>query len=1026
MRTPLLITALLFCITPVHAATIHAQNAASAIRSSAVADYAHLRYRSIGPAISGGRVTAVAGTDRDPFLYYVGGAGGGVYKTQNGGTSFTAVFAKEPVGAIGAIAISPSNARDVWVGTGEANPRNDVSYGDGIWHSIDGGKTWAHRGLDTTSQIAKILIDPRRPQTAIVAALGNPWKDDAARGIYRTTDGGRAWTKTLYLGPSTGASDVAWDPRHPDTLYAGMWQFRREPWIFRSGGPVGGLYRSRDNGRTWTKLRHGLPPGLTGRIGVAVAPSNPQRVYAVVQAADGVIWRSDNGGDTWRLTDRDTLPGQRPFYFSHLRVDPRDDRHVISLSMYLTASKDAGTTFKHMTGALHPDNHDLWWSADGKRIIEGNDGGFVISNDGGATWATPANVTLAQTYHVGYDLQAPYTICTGLQDNSTWCAPSNSRNGIGVLDRDWHSIAGGDGVWAWPDPADSSLIWTDTQDGVLTIYDSKAHQVVDVSPVPRDPFITRQGLAPNTYRFNWNSPLAFSPQDPHVAYFGGNVVFRTADRGRHWQPISPDLTRNEKQHQRASGGPISLDVSGAEYYDTILDVAPSPLDGGVIWSGTDDGLVQLTRDGGTHWTNVSSPAWPKYGRIEAVEPGRFAAGTAFLNIDRHDLGDRAPYLFMTDNYGASWRSISGNLPHDTPVRTVRQDLKNPDVLYAGTETGVWISLDRGRAWQRLQLNMPTVPVYDLRIHPVANDLIVATHGSGIFILDDLAPIEALAQARTSRDYFFPIRPATLYAQWPPIESGDGGSLPNNYFVGANPPPGALLTFYQRSRAHVRPRIEIVDAGGNVVRRLAGSYDSAEGRKYFVSNDVGINRLAWDGLEAPPVAWHGTTRPNRGPQDGAEALPGRYVARIFIDGSMHEQPFVLAADPASPWTADDLHERHAFLHQLYAEYSQIDTTLNTIDAEQKKLGRRSDSAARARRERLNAVRAELTSDARNDEDSVSRPDRLRERIGGLIGALGSSFQPPLPAHLSAAAELHAALQVTLSEAQAMTRVALRQP
>jgi len=1023
MRLLLMIAASLLGLVPLAVPAAADRSARPA--GNGGSDYAHLRYRSIGPAISGGRVTAVAGSDRNPFLYYVGAAGGGVFKSVNGGVSFSDVFAKEPVGAIGALAVSPRDDNDVWVGTGEANPRNDVSYGDGIWRTMNGGKTWLHRGLADSSQIAKILVDPRDARVAVVAALGNPWKDSAERGVFRTTDGGITWTKTLYLGPSSGASDLAWNPRDPDTIYAGMWEFRRQPWLLTSGGPAGGLYRSRDNGRSWTKLTRGLPAGLTGRIGIAVAPSDGRRVYAVIQAKDGVIWRSDDGGDAWRSTDRDTLPGQRPFYFSHLRVDPKQAGRVISLSMYLTQSKDGAKTFKHLTGSLHPDQHDLWWSADGHRIIEGNDGGFIISNDAGATWSAPSNIAIAQTYHVGYDLRSPYTVCTGLQDNDAWCAPANTRNGIGVLDRDWTSISGGDGMWAWPDPLDPALIWTDTQDGALGIYDSRTRQFVDVSPFPRDAFTSLAGLAHNTYRFNWNSPLAFSPQDPHVAYFGGNVVFRTTDRGRHWMAISPDLTRNEKEHQRVSGGPISLDVSGAEYYDTLLDIAPSPLDGGLIWAGTDDGLVQRTRDGGAHWDNVTPANWPKYGRIETVEPGRFRAGTAFANIDRHDLGDRAPYLYMTEDFGATWRSISANLPADTPVRTVRQDLKNADVLYAGTETGVWVSLDRGGRWQQLQLNLPTTPVYDLRIQPVADDLIVATHGRGIYILDDVAPLAALAAARSARTYLFPVRAATLFAQWPPIETGDGGALPNNYFVGANPPAGALLSFYLGAPARARPTIEIVDASGHVARHLAGSYDTAEGRKYFVTNVAGVNRLAWDGLEDPPVKWRGTTRANRGPDDGPEALPGMYTVRLHVDGVRLKRRFELAPDPASPWTLAQLSERHAFLSGLFAEFSQIDVLLNRIDDEQRRLGRAADAAAVAKRERLANARAMLTSDARNDEDSIGRPDRVREQLGGLIGALGGSFGPPLAAHLAAAAELKTVFDETLAQARgALDGVAAR--
>ena len=977
-------------------------------------DYTRLRYRSLGPGISGGRVAAVAGSERNPFLYYVGAAGGGVFKTTNGGVSFSDVFAKQPFGAIGAIAISPRSDNDVWVGTGEGNPRNDVSYGDGVWRSTDGAKTFKHLGLTDTSQITKILVDPRDANVALVAALGDPWKDSESRGVYRTADGGKSWTKTLYLGPSSGASDLAWDPKHPDTIYAGMWEYRREPWMLTSGGPAGGLYRSTDSGRTWTKLVHGLPSGLTGRIGVAVAPSDPKRVYALVQSKDGVLWRSDDRGENWQLVDKDTLPGQRPFYFSHLRVDPRKSSHVIALSMYLTESKDSGKTFKHLTGSLHPDNHDMWWSADGTRIIEANDGGVILSNDSGQTWSAPSNIAVAQMYHVGYDLRTPYNVCAGLQDNSTWCTASNTHNGIGVLNRDWLSIAGGDGVWAWPDPVDSGLIWTDTQDGVLTIYDTRAKQVVDVSPYPRDPFTSLAGTANNAYRFNWNSPIAFSPQDGHIAYFGGNVVFRTADRGRHWTPISPDLTRNEKEHQRVSGGPISLDVSGAESYDTILDIAPSPIAAGTLWVGTDDGLVQITRDNGATWQNVTPAGIPKYGRIETVEPGRFAAGTAFANVDRHDLGDRAPYLFMTEDFGATWKSIAANLPAGAPVRTIRQDLKNPDVLYAGTETGVWVSLDRGGRWSRLQMNLPTTAVYDLRVHPIANDLIVATHGRGLFILDDLTPIQQLAKARAAQTYVFPVRASTLFAQWPPIETGDGGSLPNNFFVGKNPPNGAMISFYQASKAHARPTVEIVDSSGHVVRHLAGSYESDEGPKFFITNVPGVNRFAWNGMEDPPEKWHGTTRPNRGPDDGPEAIPGLYSARVHIDGKTFEQPFTLVADPQSPWTIAQLGERHAFLAQLAAEYSQVDAALNRIDRERHSLAGKSGSSARL--EQLASMKAMLTSDARNDEDSIGRPNQLRERIGALSGTIGSSFQPPLQAHLDAAAELKRVFETTMASVQ----------
>ncbi|HYZ15867.1 MAG TPA: hypothetical protein VE591_05680, partial [Candidatus Acidoferrum sp.] len=633
-----------------------------------------VKFRAIGPSASGGRVPAVAGSDRDPMLYYVGGAGGGVFKSEDGGTSFTPVWDGPRFGAIGAIAIAPSDEKTVWVGTGEANPRNDVSYGNGIYVTHDGAKHWLHAGLDKTAYISRILVDPKNADHAVVAALGDIYKDTPERGVYVTRDGGKTWQKTLYVGPQSGAADLAWNAKDPSTIYAAIWQFRRQPWMATSGGAADGLYRSRDGGRTWTKITgHGFPSGIVGRIGVAVAPSDPRRVYAVVQSKQGTIWRSDDGGTSWTRTSSSTLPAQRPFYFSHLAVDPTNPKRVISLSMYLTVTKDGGKTWRHLEGYLHPDNHAIWWSANGKRIIEGNDGGVVMSRNGGTSWAFLDRIPLAQIYHVGYDDQKPYTICGGFQDNSSWCAPSAPRNGVGLLNRDWFAIAGGDGMYAIPDPTDPSLIWTNTQDGVLAIYDVKARQAIDVSPWPRDVFTATDSLARSPYRFNWNAPLAFSPQDGHVVYFGGNVVFKTTDRGRHWSPISPDLTRNEKQHQLASGGQLTLDVSGAEYYDTLLAIAPSPKDPQVIWTGSDDALIHLSRDGGAHWSDVTPKGWPKYGRVHTVDASPHAAGTAFAVLDRHDVGDNHPYLYATDDFGATWHNVTGNLPGDANARVVRQD-----------------------------------------------------------------------------------------------------------------------------------------------------------------------------------------------------------------------------------------------------------------------------------------------------------------------------------------------------------------
>ena len=967
-----------------------------------------LQYRSIGPAVSGGRVAAVAGSNRDAMLYYAGAAGGGVFKSSDGGVSWTGVWEKQPFGALGALAIDPSKDDVVWAGTGESNPRNDVSWGDGIWRSRDGAKTWQHLGLSRTSQIARISVDPARSDDVVVAALGNPYVDTPERGVYRTTDGGKSWRKTLFLDGGTGAADLVRDPHDRRVLYAAMWRYRRVPWNLASGGGRDGLYKSIDGGSTWQRIMgHGFPPDPLGRIGIAIAASRHERVYAVVQSKAGTIWRSDDAGATWKRMSGDTMPEQRPFYFSHLAADPRDAKRLVAVSMYLSESKDAGKTWKHLTGSIHVDNHALWWSADGKRMINGNDGGIALSNDAGKTWSMPLNLAIGQIYHVALSDTEPYEICGGFQDNSSWCGPSDSRNGIGILDRDWTAIAGGDGIYAVFDPSDPNKIWTNIQDGVLTVFDRATQQSVDVQPWPRDPFTSTSGLRDKRYRFNWNAPLAFDPSDPHTVYFGGNAVFKSADSGRTWTAISGDLTRDEKQHQGASGGTITLDVSGAEYYDTLLALAPSPADPMTLWAGSDDGLVHVTRDGGATWQNVTPPALPRYARIECIEPARHDAASAYLAVDRHDLGDRAPYLFATADAGATWRRIDAALPRDASTHVVRSDPKNPALLYAGTEQGVYYSPDRGRSWLSMQFNLPATPVYDLQVQPHANDLVVATHGRSFWIFDDLTPIQAVGRATALEPVLYPIRPGTLYAQWQPVETGDEAALPAGRFVGANPKGPALITFFQRAPARRRPWIEIVNADGKIVRHLRGAYETEDGTKFWVSNATGYNRLAWDGLEDGPVRWRGTTVQNMGPLTGAEALPGTYAVHLEIDGRTFSQSFELRADPRSPWTAAERAQRHAYLQQLYDDISDVDTLLNTIDAQERSLRRGDKNAATtARIAELGRLRDELTANDRRDEDSTAKPDRLRERLFAATGPLGGSFQPPFAAHSAAAAELQA--------------------
>jgi len=948
---------------------------------------AGLTYREIGPAISGGRTTAVAGSDTDPRVYYAGGAGGGVFRSSDGGVSWHATFDAESVAPIGAIAVAHGDPNDVWVGTGESNPRNDVEEGAGVWHSTDGGKTWKHVGLDDAGTISAIALDPRDPKLVAVGVLGHVFRDGSTRGVYVTHDGGASWRRTLYVGPSSGASDLARVPGHPSTLFAGIWQFRRQPWNFISGGPLGGLYRSDDNGATWRKLTgHGLPGGLTGRIGIAAGTAG--RIYAIVQSRDGDIWRSDDGGARWAVMPHSPYVGARPFYFSKLYVDPKDRNRVINVSLILSMSSDGARTFHKIATNAGWDYHANWWSADGTRIINGNDEGVAMSADGGAHWRQPYDLPFAQPYHVGFERVIPsYRVCIGLQDNGSWCGPSSAENGVGVLNRDWYIVGPGDGMHAEFDPAERNLVWTtatNSDTGQVYLFDARTQQTDDVSPSARD---MEEAPASSPYRFNWDTPIAFATDGRVLA--GGNVLFASSDRGAHWSAISPDLTRNDTAHQQIPGGPITQDSSGAENSDTILCIAPSRLAAGLVWIGTDDGLVQITRDGGKTWANVTPPAIPPWSRVFTVEPGGASPAVAYIAVDDHMNGDDHPYLFATADYGATWRPISGDLPPSLFVRTVREDPRNANLLYAGTQRGVWASFDAGRHWHALRLNMPATAIYDLALQPQRNDLIVAAHGRGVWILDDVRPLQEWSAAQGSPATLF--RPADAYRMWQaaPVNTFTDSSLPDGDFVGANRSYGALFTYYL-ARAAKKVTIEIVDGAGHPVKHILGSK---------IARHAGMNRASWDLTEDGPTQWTGTFEQNRGPKVGAEALPGPYTVRLNVDGSVLEQPLIMLADPRDPAPPAELVRRHDVLAELNGEIGGVDTMLNAIDARLKRTT--TPSAADA----LRALRARLTMDPRNIED-LRAPAQLRERLLDLLGRInGTSYQAPNAAQSEEARALH---------------------
>ncbi|HEY8298793.1 MAG TPA: hypothetical protein VIG32_12320 [Candidatus Baltobacteraceae bacterium] len=970
--------------------------------------YAHLSWRSIGPAVAGGRVAAVAGTASDPKLYYIGSAGGGVWKTVNGGATWSPVFEKQDVSSIGAVTIDPSNENVVWVGTGESNPRNDVTYGDGVYKSTDGGKTWSDLGLKATRHISRILVDPKDPNHAIVGALGDIFKDSTDRGVYVTDDGGKTWNKTLYVGPQSGASELAMDPNDPNVVYAGIWQFRREPWTFHSGGTEDGLYKSVDGGKSWNKLTgHGLPAGLTGRIAIAVAPSDSKRVYAIVEAKDGILWRSDDAGANWKMVSDDTLVDQRPFYFTHINVDPKNADHVYAVSEMLAESKDGGHTFKEVARDVHVDYHAMWIAPnDPDRMMTGEDGGYALTLDGGKHWEFSRNIPIGEIYHTAISNENPYWVCAPLQDNNGFCGPSNSQDPDGIKDEHWLRVIGGDGMWAVPDPIDPKTIITDLQDGRVAQFSKTTRQTRFIQPYydfNRNDF----ALYARKYRFNWDSPIAFAPWDGHILWYGGNVVFQSTDRGIHWKTISPDLTRNIKAHQQPAGGPLATDVSGAEYSDTILDIEGSPARRGEIWAGTDDGVVQVTLDGGTHWKNVSPKNVPPYGRIETIAPSPLDAATAYANVDRHRSGDYTPYLFVTHDYGKTWQKIVAGLPENQWVRTVRPDIHNRSLVFAGTENGMWISYDGGTNWADFKNDLPTVSVRDIRFARKFDDLVIATHGRALWIMDDVASLQDLPRAKAQGGMLFPIRTAYQYS----YHSEDEGAYTR--FTGKNPPAGAILDFYQAAPSATPPEIDILDARGTVVRHIRGAKATPSPapdaepanddvpKRTEVPNRAGINRVIWDFHEDGVAQWMGAARPQyRGPLTGVEVLPGEYAARMTIGGRTYTQRFAVKSDPKMAYTRAQQVAAYEFAKKYSHVAGVINTVLNHLDEQAKSLkAAAADAPLAAKVASANARRAaifnEFTANYHNDEDSIQRPGELRENLPR--GGFGSPT-PPTPAVL----------------------------
>ena len=889
--------------------------------------YSGLEWRGIGP-YRGGRVTAVAGVASDRFVYYMGATGGGVWKTIDGGISWTPVsdgFFK--TGSVGAIAVAPSNSNIIYVGMGEACLRANISHGDGVYKSVDAGKSWVNIGLRDTQQIGKIRIDPGNPDVVYVAAVGHPYGPNEERGVFRSRDGGKSWQKVLYINEKTGAVDLALDPRNPLMIYATTWQVLRTPWGITSSGPGSGIYKTTDGGETWTQLRGGLPKGDKGKIGVAVSPVNPNRIWATVEAEDGGIYRSDDAGKSWNLLNDHFEVRARQYYYGHIFADPlqADTVYTFSSKSFLK-SIDGGKTYKSVE-TPHGDYHDLWIDPnDNQRMIDGDDGGADISFDGGKSWSSEMNQATAQFYAVSTDNDFPYHVYGAQQDNTT-VAIASRTSGSGIAVTDWYEVGGGESGYVVPDPQDPNVVYAGAFWGLLTRYDHRTHALRNISVWPDLP--GGRTAAQMKYRFQWTYPIAISPVDPGVVYTGANVLFRSINRGQNWEEISPDLTRNDKA--RESEGRLE------DIYSTIFSLAPSPVENGVIWTGSDDGLIHLTKDGGKTWTNVTPPTIQPWTRINIIEASPHDVRTAYVAANRYQLDDFRPYIYRTHDFGKTWTLVTSGIPVDTFVRSVRQDRVRPDLLYAGTETGVYVSFDDGANWQSLQLNLPVVPITDLTLKE--NDLVASTQGRSFWILDDVTPLQQItAQVGASKAYLFHPRAAHRLRHREFFRSRPG--------IGQNPPSGVIVYYYLAQSPALAVSLAFQDESGKTIEEFSSTSKSTRGAGNRVRTDTGLNRLVWDMHYPDATGIEGGTYFLGGTLQGPEVTPGNYTVKLTVDGESYTQSFEIRKDPRLQTTDEDyrrqfqlslairdkLSATHEAINEIRRIQKDVDTALHSVKAD----------------------------------------------------------------------------------------------
>ncbi|MGI9107365.1 MAG: VPS10 domain-containing protein [Pyrinomonadaceae bacterium] len=994
-----------------------------------------LQWRSIGP-FRGGRVTAVAGVASQPLVYYFGATGGGVWKTTDGGANWEPITDNSVfgTGSVGAIGVCEADPNVIYVGMGESPVRGNVSHGDGVYKSMDAGKTWKRIGLEDTRQIGRVRVHPRNPDIVYVAALGHLFGPNEQRGVFRSKDGGKTWEKILSRGNKAGAIDLTFDPTNANILYAGFWEVLRTPWSLESGGAGGGLFKSTDGGDTWTEItRHqGLPRGLVGKVGITVSPANPERVWAIVEAEDGGVFRSDNGGRTWTRTNEQRNLRQRAWYYTRIYADTQNPDTVYVLNTGFYKSNDGGRTFTNIS-VPHGDNHDLWIAPnDATRMINSNDGGANVSFNSGKTWTEQDQAT-AQFYRVALDNDFPYNIYGAQQDNSTIRIASRT-NDFGITERDWWNVGGGESGWIAPSPKDSNIVYAGSYGGLITRYDHRTGQQRNITVWPDNPM--GAGAEAMKYRFQWNFPILFSPHDPNALYAAGNILFKSTNEGQSWTAISPDLTRNDRTKQGSSGGPITKDNTSVEYYDTIFTVSESPIKAGVIWAGSDDGLVHVTRDGGGRWDNVTPKGMPEWIQINSIDASPNDAGTAYVAATMYKLDDFRPYLYKTSDYGKTWKKITNGIPDGAFTRVVREDPNRRGLLYAGTETGMYVSFNDGESWQSLQHNLPVVPITDLAVHKGEGDLVAATQGRSFWILDDLKVLHQMADAAAGGAN--PVNVGTRLFK--PEDSyrmqGGGFPLPAGATVGSNPPNGAVVYYHLKSKPTTDVVLEFLDANGKSIRTFTAKAPAPQpspvpgsaqvqtppeqpqapsgeesvsfgggGDAARVTTEAGLNRFIWDMRHADAVRFPGMIL-WAGGVTGPRVAPGRYQVRLTADGRTFTETFEVRKDPRLATTDADFAKQQEMLLKIRDKLTETHNAIigirearKQIEELQKRVQGQSNfqtisSAAKSLNQKMTAVEEALyQTKNQSSQDPLNYPIRLNNKLAALGGGVASADSAP---------------------------------